>query len=114
MPISPGRFEQEKYQRTRSEALLKRDVASVGTDYENKSNRGLKSFVASGSTGIEKLRTREVIFNTISFSLLCSESVNSKSVDEDEDGKSDNIKTLQRAHSVPETVTRSTCMSSSS
>lgn len=54
MLITPGRFEQEKYQRTRSEALLKKEMASVGSDDENKRNRGLKSFVASGNAGMEK------------------------------------------------------------
>jgi len=34
-----------------------------------------------------------VIFNTISFSLLCSQGVISKSDDEDENGKSNHIKT---------------------
>lgn len=55
MLITPGRSEQEKYQRTRSEALLKREMASVGSDDENKRNRRLKNFVASGNPGMEKL-----------------------------------------------------------
>lgn len=55
MLITPGGFEQEKYQRTRSEALLKREITSVGSDDENKRSRGLKSFVASGNPGMEKL-----------------------------------------------------------
>lgn len=55
MSIRPGRLEQEKYQRIRREALLKRETARVGTDCENKSTGGLKSLIAPGSSGIEEL-----------------------------------------------------------
>lgn len=59
------------------------------------------------------MRIRRAIINTISFPLLCSKGVNSGGVGEDEDGKRNNIKTLQRARCVPETVKCSMCMNSS-
>lgn len=43
-----------------------------------------------------------MVFNTISFSLQCSKGVHS--ISEDEDGKSNNIKTFQRARCMLETA----------
>lgn len=56
--ISPGKFQQERYQRKTSLRLfLKREMALLTIDCENKNNKGLNSLVGrpERSTMIEKL-----------------------------------------------------------
>lgn len=94
--ISPGKFQQERYQRKTSLRLfLKREMALLTIDCENKNNKGLNSLVGrpERSAMIEKLISsirKFVLILCMYFYLLFRKGVNSCSNNEDDDHHNNN------------------------